>query len=102
MMMTDTSPRSFRSRTRSRISALLGAHRGQRLVQQQDLGVRVDRSGATRDGLALPAGELWHTSHGDVGQVDAHVLQVLGGPRRIARLLSSGQRTISRLRNMLW
>ena len=57
--------------------AFLHAHGGQRLVEQQDLGFRIDRAG-DRDRLALPAGQL-----GDLGihrrDVHAHVVEVLLG-----------------------
>src|SRR6266545_1750625 len=57
--------------------ALLGPHRGERLVQQQDLGIRVDRAGHG-DGLPLAAGQLGHLR---VDGLDpyAHVVEVLPG-----------------------
>src|SRR5918995_5538906 len=56
---------------------LLGAHRRERLVEEQHLGVRVDRTGHGY-GLALPARKTFHPGvYG--GGVDAHVFQVLGG-----------------------
>ena len=57
--------------------ALLGPHGRQRLVQQQDPGVAVDRAG-DRDRLALAARELGHLVV-DRGDVHPHVLQVLPG-----------------------
>src|SRR5581483_7541235 len=57
--------------------AFLDAHRGQRLVEQQDLGVGVDRPGY-RDGLALATGQ--HRYLGvDRRDVDADLVQVLPG-----------------------
>src|SRR5215208_7791509 len=55
---------------------LLGTHRRQRLVEEEHLGVRVDRA-RHGYGLALAAGEPGHLGvYG--GDVHAHVLPVLG------------------------
>ena len=56
-MMIETSP--VGSQARDQVEdhrALLGAHRRQRLVEQDDVGVRVHRA-RDRDRLALAAGE---------------------------------------------
>ena len=81
--------------------ALLGAHRRERLVEQDDLGVREHRA---RDGdrLALAARERRDLGV-DVGDVDAERVEVLRAPgARIEPLSSTPRRVCSRFRNMLW
>ena len=66
--------------------ALLGAHRGQRLVEQQDVGVGVDGAG-DRDRLALAAGQA-RDRDVDAGDVDADLIERRA---RLALHLAVGQ-----------
>ena len=77
-MIIETSPSSLSRWIRSRICALLGAHRGQRLVEEEDVGARVDGAG-DRDRLALAAGEAGHRRL-QPRHVDADLIQGFAGP----------------------
>jgi hypothetical protein len=66
--------------------ALLGAHRGQRLVEQDDVGVRGDGAG-DRVRLALAAGQA-RAGHVDARQFDADLVVRLA---RVARHRAAGQ-----------
>src|SRR5690348_7941475 len=58
--------------------ALLDAHGGQRLVEEQDLGVGEHRAGH-RDGLPLTAGQAGHLDVHRLQRLDPHGVQVLLG-----------------------
>ena len=102
MMMIETSPCSLSSRDQVEDQrAFLGAHRGERLVEQQDLRVGVDRAGH-RDRLPLAAGQLGDVGASTDGMATPISSRCSRASRFIVRLYSSGPATFSRLRNMLW
>ena len=77
--MIETLPSSFSRAIRSRIiAALLGAHRRERLVEQQDVGVAGDRA-RDRDRLTLTAGQP-RDRHVEPRDVDPDLVE------RLARL----------------